>query len=1444
MSTLCLRDILDVRAHPTVVRLENLDSPDARWISESYWKTPDAERHVEALMRALSGKTGLGAFLIGAYGSGKSHFLAYVARALASGAFVPDGPTPIAISLLNFQAGARLEEIVGTAAGVRPVEGSDDRRSAWSERLRRDPRGIVLLLDELSEFLKSKPDRASLAEDIRYLQFLGEWAGGARLWVIAAVQEQVEHMGILDHAQYRKIKDRYPLRLILTPSHVKDIIAYSILVKKPGYEAGVERLAARIRDALPASLQESVDLGLLERLYPIHPRTIDLLDQVRDSFSQARGAVHFAVTQLQGDPVRGVPPFLDMPVGAFVTPDAIVDHFRDLFDIQPEFQPIAQRLLPYYEEHAAKLFDTEAQRELGLKIVKLLALCHLSPGGTAPHGGLTASEAAVALLLTPSRLDPDKNVAIAHRVLRTLVERGRYVKQDRDRFVIDLADDSAASLERLLARESSDLEQAPDLVFATILPLFSEGGEDAPTPLGLPLDQWQSRAMRWCHHERNYAVYLGNGTPPAREGIGLAIRLPWGGAEPAAGISTLLPEPIGAGADVVELAALLRLRRKSVGTDVQKRIVERIDKRSRLLQAMVVTAYARGTFVRPSGEREAASAIGASGPLHAFLDRHAEWMLRLVYPGFERYAPSAGPLPHDAYRVLMRFLAAHDLAEADAPDPVKLVREAYLVRMDLLERRGREYVVPKAIEKNELVRAVMTVLPEEPVPRTLYEHLAGPTFGLVPDQIHLLLVMLHVLGEIDIVKERRSYRDVFETFPTPLTYDRIVPGRALPLEHLRALQDLCEGLSVKVPKQWTVLAARRAVREVSEVLRGHAGKLHPLALKIDQSGQGAGLASRVRRVLADIALLDRAPGEIAALQLFLSETGTPRGFLGRLREVAAWPERVERTLSERSRLEHLLAHPAFGATRDPGILDRLAELGRAPELDQSDELDRWMERARSLYESYRTSYTEAHERYWQAIASTPVLAYAPSPIARSRHLGLGSVLSELQTLHERFHAARCRRIASLDFQPACTCGFDGSGSPMDAAIEQLARVRERLERDVASFFAQKDVRDRVASWQAGGIETTPGTLAYLDRKAPIPDIQNVELLDRHLSGVLVVKDVDPSVLVDAVAGKSWDRPGLLAALGDLVRGLGSERVRFSTPASQVQRAPDPILDFCLEQCLRHGVPFPAGFTPEELQGASRHVRPDWIQPASLQRIESLALPEPVIDEAIRALLQGRVPWPAAPSPLVEAAREIALPTAPGTPAELAAQGDRLYRQHRRLHRIEPARWRERLEALATAEIPGPLPDLASVLEQGHDASWLLLDACGLPMLGALRSALPTLLPDFRIASEAFATVSTTTTTDACYSAMAARGINHAFRKIDAIDHLLHERFLDFDDLCRVAIAELHAAIRPLRGGFDGTRPLLVFADHGFRIAPDGKSYRHGGPTTLERVVPILTLRRT
>ncbi|MDI7268853.1 MAG: DUF6079 family protein, partial [Myxococcota bacterium] len=513
-----IRERVEVRAQPTVVRLE--ESAGAAWITEAYHLTDEVRAHIGALQRVLAGPAGAGAFLIAPYGSGKSHFLAYLTQRLRAGDLRRPAPEVVPISLLNYGAEARLEEIIARALDI-PV-GSGDRRPAWSAAMDRRPAGLVLVVDELSEFLRSKPDARRFTEDVRFLQFMGEWAQDCRLFVVAAMQEAIEHAGDLEYDHYRKLKDRYPLRLRLTPAHVRDLIARHVLIKKPGYEEDATQLARRLAGALPAVPR---DLGGLADVYPLHPATLDLLEEVRDRFSQTRGVVDFVVKRLGGDDARGIAPFLDREWGALLTPDAIVDHFADVLEVQAEFLPIAQKLLPWCRRSLGELFDTERLRELADRLIKLLVVAHLAPA----RRGITVDEASWWLLFAPARIDPGRNREILARTLEKLATEGRYVRREDDRFVLDLQDDSAAEIERLLARELAQLP-ADDTILECLGEDLAGASGPAPVfhPFGLPRDRWLGRVTRWCFHDRPTMLWVGDKDP---SGFAARVRGGPGGGE-------------------------------------------------------------------------------------------------------------------------------------------------------------------------------------------------------------------------------------------------------------------------------------------------------------------------------------------------------------------------------------------------------------------------------------------------------------------------------------------------------------------------------------------------------------------------------------------------------------------------------------------------------------------------------------------------------------------------------------------------------------------------------------------------------------------------------------------------------------------------------------------------------------------------------------------------
>lgn len=1406
-----------------MVRLE--ESLGAAWIRDAYYLTDEAKRHLDALRSAFGGDTGIGAFLVGQYGAGKSHFLAYLTQELQAGTSFARPPDVRALSMLNYPATTRLEEAVARALDIELGDG--DRRAAWAQCMTRHPPGLLLVIDELSEFLRSKPDRRQFSEDIRFLQFLGELGQERRLFVIAAVQEAIEQIGDFDRAYYRKIKDRFPLVLRLSATHVRDLIAHGVLVKGRGYAEGVQEVARHVREALPGA---PIDFGALCSIYPIHPATLELLEEVRDRFSQARGVVDFVTRQLAGDPTRHIAPFLDREWGSFVTPDAIVAHFEDVLAVQAEFLPLSRKLFPWYRAHLDELFETAAQRRIAEALLRLLVLVHLSPARDA----MTAVEATYWLLVSVARVDPSRNREIVERLLDRLATRGRYVRGEEGRYRLDLDDDAAGRLDKQIEAELAELP-APEIAFELLAE--AELCAAAFNPFALPRDQWQARSVSWKHHPRPYAVYLGGGQPPPRPGLALCVRLPWGEVGAADGCHVIVPRPLELTPPLAELAAMVRLRQRPLGPDERALVERRIAARGELFALQVRDAYARATIVTPEGRAEAipppaaTGALDAATRLDAWIEGTLVWMLRRRYGSFERVAPSHGPLPLEAHRALHRFVAEHELGDLIADQWVMAIREGYLAPMGLIARTktGRGYEIPKHVDRNELVQMVLRVADHHPAPSVVYSDLANSVFGLVPDQIHLLLAFLVLVGEIDVVKGNQSIRDGYETLPTADKYDRIVPGSGLGSPQLRQLDELCEALGIHAPKSWTVTAQRNAVRRLRDALAERSHALPALARKLE--GKGA-LATRASELMAWCAALDddRVGDELRRFEQFLHHIGAPGRLTARLQELAGVAERIDRQLGELRRLDHLLSQPALRAHAD--------SIGAPPELGDAEaaDVDRWLARARAAYDDHARRYRQAHDEYWSRMSADPAWQRRLPGVARSRHTGLTDVVARHAAALAAAERARCARLANLDFQVACECGFDGERAPIEDVLASLGELADRVERDLRTFFAQAQVRTRVRGWVDAALESPAGARAYLDGAADWPEVHNLAAFDEHLAGVDVIRRIGIADLTHELGGRTWEPTALIRAFDDFVRRFDATGIRLEGP---VDDDPAPVVRWCVEHALRVGSSLPRGLVPD--LGTAQAIEASWVSAAGLGRLESLGLDDRSLARIVTMIADREVAVPAARSPLVDAVCEVIAPSQPDTAEALARLAESLYRQHAVLAPTLEARWLARLDALAAtplATAPAPLTD---VLDAHRDSSWLVIDALGLALLAPVRADLEAALGAWKVVRTDFAEVGSRTTTDAFYRRMMDGELRHKFEKVNVIDELLHRRALRFDELCALATAELRVALGRLRGRLDASRPLVVLADHGFRLDADGRKWRHGGSSTLERVVPVIQL---
>ncbi len=1423
-------DLVTVIPRPTVVRLDDLEGERREWIVEGYHLTPEVARFLAAMEAWLGRDHGGGAFLIGAYGSGKSHFLAYLAARLREGALGSEPPPHVVtLSLLNHRGDEALEDIVDGALGVEP---GGDRRRAWARVAERFPAGVFLLVDELSEFLRSKPGAAAFNEDVRFLQFLGEWARDHRLWILAALQEEMEHTGRLETAVYRKIKDRYPLRLVLSPSHVRNLVADHLLLRKEGFEGAVEELLRELEAALPGGGPSPQDV---RRLYPLHPVTLELMEEVRDLFSQTRGAVDLVITRLLGDPSRGIEPFLEQPWGEMITPDLIVDHFQDLFELQPELLPLAQRLLPHYRDRMEHLFPAERRRQLAWRVLKLLVLVHLSPR----REGLTAAEATAWLALRATTVAPEKNVAIVDGILQSLASEGAFVTRREDRYRLDLADDGGRVLERLLPREIAELAGATEAaVWEELAGLLSGEPFD---PFSGPRDRWRLHTVRWHFHERKAAVWAGGGSPPPPpEPLALCLRPPWEATDPVPGAVTLLPAPVELDPELLELAAMVRLRKRSGAAPVRELLDRRIEHRRPRLVNLIHAAYLEAELVDAEGARHTPPRPAVREPFGRFVDQLVLWMLRRRYPSFERVAPTSGPLPREAYRRFVEFVERQGL-EAESDDEfVTVIREGYLIPMGLMRREGWYAVPEPRLERNELVRLLRPMLDSHPSPRRIAEHLADSVFGLVPDQAELLLLYLFLLGEIDIRKGRRSLRELFHTLPLPTAYDTVVPAEVLPPDRLRQLKELCRTLGVRRPSRWSALELGSVLDRLRRRVREDRRVLERARTSLGEGEDTAALRGRLEAHLAAWSVLEEEDAPVRTLERFFSTVGDLRRLLAERAELLELPRKLAPLLEARRRLERLLGHPHLDASWDETVRARLEAVGPPPPADRLEELAAWVQEARAAYEAHALAYRERHETYWGEIAEHPVWRWEPPPVAESRHLGLGQVLRELHRAREAAARLRCRGLVDPELGPRCACGFDGTAAPIEEELERFEAARRTITRAVEGFFAQDRVREAVRGFVTAGLEVRDAAVAYLEGRERIPGIRDVELFDRHLAGAGLVAELSPAELLEGLAGRVLEPGALAEALRRRLEARGAERIRITEGVSPGEDG-EEIARWCVARCLEAGVPLPPGLAGRLPEGAARWIEPSMVGPGALLRLEELGLGAPLEERIAAWIVQGDLGVPAGgiESPLVVAARETHRPTRGGGAAERAELARVLYRADPRMRRVAPGPWRDRLQALAEDPLEGELPELLDLLREELDSQWLLVDCLGLPLLPALRPVLARALAGWRAGPERFAAVGPETTTEAYWSRLAEEGIDHALLKTDAVDRLLHQRPLGMEELEALAAAELGVALGRLVPRLDPARAVLVFADHGFRLDPAGGRFVHGGSSVLERTVPVL-----
>lgn len=1141
--TLLIRDLVEAPEIRTVIQLEDLADPNLRrLILDTFVVTGEVLESLKAVLKGLSELEGRGIFLKGHFGSGKSHFLSMLslvtrepgawapllAQEPALGIYAEKMRTRrflvVDISLVHHRSSEFLEDVVLRAVlkelenrTGRTPEGSETRHETFA-RIRSTLQGhgfagMVLLVDELSEFLRSKPDARTYNEDIRFLQYLGEQASAFPLWIIASLQEWIEETGEIHQDTFNKIKDRYHVRISLGSAHIEELVSQRLIRQRPGAEDAIGRIFSDVKahfKSFPVAGER------FTRLYPVHPATTSLLGRLKPLFSEHRGVVDFIHFRIKGDPERGIPSILERPAHHLLTPEVIFDHFLDRIRERSETQVYVERVFSLYREEIPELFRDRDQQEVALSVVKLLILFAMSP----VKFRYTVRHLAEMLLFRVTPMDSDINYHFMHDIVERLAGEGAHIRADRkadpldNAYSIDLKSDIAGMTRHRIKHMVAEL-------FPEDRRLFSKLGLMVEAP-HLPLSGWvehgrQQVQVRWQHTWREGTLLLRQldevtgadleewagqwqreeqdffmlaGTTHAcdrqyehlRENLLPLVRERYPGM-------FLFWVPLSPREDEPwlreTLAARLLLEKlerdpEESGKPVREHLQLFLESRKRQVTEIFSRSYFQGLLLMDERQVELSSFGYLSQ--EKFLEEFSHLLLERSFPRNSRIHPFMD-LPSSAVLsgLLKDFFAAGMLQADDrAQFACRNVLEAVLKPMGLIKKKGNHYLLQVDPRRNELVGSFLDEIGgrQSESLEALYWKFRKGVYGLLRPQFETLVKALLCAGHLIAFQgaRRKSLEDLVRTDLKGVTslgrgeildegLRQSIPGHPLIPEGL-GKQPVTLAFQEEL---WSELRSAKAV--AIEALRSLLSKIEwASAFQAFKHLPWQRCRRDVEAVIAQWEEIKVSLSSREGLERFLRaglDVPDLSEKLGTVREAEGFLSLAERALfvyqylsDPRLKVPEKEEYASLRKDREEGLAfyrpDGATSIG-------AEALEEIFRKFQNFQDHYIALYVDAHH-----LARSGDQFEAYETLSRSRPYGVLSRLDRIEMISVRHNRRsidqslsvvlnrRCLQSPQdyLKAQPVCACGFQlGENVPFKPVREIMGEIDQGIVETLAAFQA-------------------------------------------------------------------------------------------------------------------------------------------------------------------------------------------------------------------------------------------------------------------------------------------------------------------------------------------------------------------------------------------------------
>lgn len=1203
-----IKDLITLPRIKSVIQMSDADDPALQSrLVDSFILTEEVLPALRVILEHILSGSGGGFFLKGHYGSGKSHFLAYLnlilshkryfqafldqfqrtadSPSLTVGGVAKLRPMVVTLSLVDFRAETNLEDallsrLVHTFSELSPEfealtharePDAQAGRSAYLEQLfqflkRQQRDGLVILIDELSEFLRSKPSVARFNEDIRYLQFLGEASSNFPLWVVAALQEHLEETGEIQQELFNKIKDRYPVRIHLTSAHVKSLVTQLLVQKQPGARAIIRSFYKSLKDCFP---DWPVGQDEFEDLYPVHPATIDLLENLKPLFSKTRGIVDFIHYQISGDSDRGIPGMLELPPQNLLRPDRIFDHFLDKLRSSIELLPYLETVYAYYQREMAGLFKEDGDRSFAFRLLKLLILQEIAPARFC----FTVRELTEMLQERITDLEPELNYRYTFDIADEMARRGNFVAPESSqpesvelssrRFRIQLEANVVGIVERKLEYRKTMLRPLGRQIIARLMPYligrvgFFEGM--LPGKSEMLVVDWQNtrrtglltvsasnlQSLSASQDEtRNQEFRPTNVDDEGEFRLVVllpeeqipALALPGSGSDSEAFLQpaaiTGLEECLAA-LSLFELSREYEADQSAQGARIRRHLESLIENQLGSVAEQYQRAYRSAVLLTRQGEILCEFEDAGRATLREILQDAAAKLLESRYPKHYVIAPHQSFYPPAALKEVADYFQTMDAEAFQRLSWGRTVLEGFLLPTGILSRKGKEYRFAGIEESQPLQLLAQQVRESQGLSaRRALAVLAGPPFGMCEAQCKAFLLASLYGGFLQARKEGRKVPLHQISAERILELPELVAGETISSQTAQFLMQLAF-----IPRRF-----RKETLSYSECGRCWETVVSTSGQLSSRLEQLESLLSRYREYKAFARLNMEGAGQalqdIRQLLDSIHSSFTPIDGLEAMARKAPDPSRLNRSFQTFESLFDFFTR-SFGGysfiwnyleearqslpptTQQSALAEELAQfqqllqswqpmLGSEPFQALLDRFDAW-------HQAYMAAYEKEHREFYQQPAFEQLrglqqsfslsllirLERLPGFVPMKSSSRIRSALSEVLQ-------GQCLRSVweELRQRPRCACGFSLGASPDPPSPDRIEKeIEEQLKLFLIQIrhprFGELFERFEFQLSRVGGKEPEAGFQKTVRRLREIKTVEQLLELENELTVALL-----------------------------------------------------------------------------------------------------------------------------------------------------------------------------------------------------------------------------------------------------------------------------------------------------------------------------------------------------